>query len=413
MEQKLHTPEGVRDIYNKECETKLALQKKLSTVLHLYGYHDIQTPTFEYYDVFREEIGSTSTQELYKFFDREGNILALRPDITPSVARAVATLFETENFPIRLCYAGNTFINYKSYLGRMKENTQLGAELIGLDSIEADAEMIAMVVDGLKKVGLNEFQISIGHVDFIQELMNAAELQEKESQEIRTLITNRNYFGIEELLDGRNVKKSVKDAFALLPELSGGPEILEKALEAAPDLNARHAITRLQQIYRLLCLYGAADHVSFDLSMIGSYGYYTGVIFRAYTYGTGDAVVRGGRYDNLLEKFGKKTPSIGFAVIIDELMSALSRQHISVETVQQNLIVYTEATEEKAIALACRFREKGRNIELIKRENDEERKLYEEYARRTAAAAMLFLRDDNKIEMMNLRTGEEKIADLK
>ena len=144
MEQKLHTPEGVRDIYNKECEIKLALQKKLSTVLHLYGYQDIQTPTFEYYDVFRKEIGSISTRELYKFFDRDGNILALRPDITPSVARAAATLFEGEDMPIRLCYAGNTFINHTSYQGRLKENTQLGAELIGLDSIEADAEMLAM-----------------------------------------------------------------------------------------------------------------------------------------------------------------------------------------------------------------------------------------------------------------------------
>ena len=146
MEQKLHTPEGVRDIYNRECAIKLALQKKLNTVLHLYGYQDIQTPTFEYFDVFRKEIGSTSIRDLYKFFDREGNILALRPDITPSIARAVATLFETENFPIRLCYAGNTFINHSSYRGRLKENTQLGAELIGVDSIEADAEMLAMVV---------------------------------------------------------------------------------------------------------------------------------------------------------------------------------------------------------------------------------------------------------------------------
>ena len=102
MEQKLHTPEGVRDIYNKECEIKLALQKKLSTVLHLYGYQDIQTPTFEYYDVFRKEIGSISTRELYKFFDRDGNILALRPDITPSVARAAATLFEGDRKSTRL-----------------------------------------------------------------------------------------------------------------------------------------------------------------------------------------------------------------------------------------------------------------------------------------------------------------------
>ena len=413
MEQKLHTPEGVRDIYNKECETKLALQKKLSTVFHLYGYQDIQTPTFEYYDVFREEIGSTSTQELYKFFDREGNILALRPDITPSVARAAATLFENEDFPIRLCYAGNTFINHSSYQGRLKENTQLGAELIGLDSIEADAEMIAMVVDGLKKVGLKEFQVSIGHVDFIRGLMCGAELGEKESREVRTLITNRNYFGVEELLDSRNVKENIKKAFHILPELAGGAEVLEQALKVAPDLNARLGVTRLQQIHRLLKLYGAEDHVTFDLSMSGNYGYYTGVIFRAYTYGTGDAIVRGGRYDHLLEKFGKSTPSIGFAIIVDELMNALNRQKITVETLHKNLIVYTEQTEEQAVSLACSFRSKGRNIELLKREPEEERGGYEKYARRTGVSAMLYLRDDEKIEMLNLKTGEEKLVDLK
>ena len=412
MEQKLHTPEGVRDIYNKECETKLALQKKLNTVLHLYGYQDIQTPTFEFYDVFREEIGSTSTQELYKFFDRDGNILALRPDITPSVARAAATLFEGDDFPIRLCYAGNTFINHSSYQGRLKENTQLGAELIGLDSIEADAEMIAMVVNGLRAVGLSEFQVSIGHVDFISSLLKAADLNEAESLEIRSLITNRNYFGVDELLDSRAVKGSVRKAFRTLPELVGGPEVLEQALSAAPDLNAQMGVKRLQQIYRLLKMYGAEDHISFDLSMSGNYGYYSGIIFRAYTYGTGDAVVRGGRYDHLLEKFGKNTPSIGFAVIIDELMSALSRQKIRTEAAHRNLIVYTEATEEQAIAMARSFRDKGRNIELLKRTAEEERSRYEEYARRKGTTVLLFLTDNGKIEMKNLRTGEERLADL-
>ena len=125
MEQKLHTPEGVRDIYSKECRTKLTVQEKLHQVLHLYGYQDIQTPTFEYFEVFRKEIGTISSRELYKFFDREGDILALRPDMTPSIARAAATIFEAEEFPIRLCYMGNTFINHSSYQGRLKENTQL------------------------------------------------------------------------------------------------------------------------------------------------------------------------------------------------------------------------------------------------------------------------------------------------
>ena len=413
MEQKMHTPEGVRDIYNRECETKIAIQKKLSTVLHLYGYQDIQTPTFEYDDVFRKEIGSTSTKELYRFFDREGNILTLRPDITPSVARAAATLFETEDFPIRLCYAGNTFTNHTSYQGRLKENTQLGAELIGLDSIEADAEMLAMVVDGLKRTGLKEFQVNIGHVDFIQSLLEATGLEDDEMDEIRTLINNRNYFGVEEILDNRSVKESVKEAFHILPELMGGPEILESAARIAPSAEARLAVTRLQQIYKLLRLYKAEDHVTFDLSMSGSYGYYTGIIFRAYTYGTGDAVVRGGRYDHLLEKFGKSTPSIGFAIIIDELMSALNRQKISVLTAKRNLLVYTEATEKWAVSLARSFRAKGKNIEMLKREPEEEREVYEAYGKRSSIAGILYLTDDFKIEMVNLRTGEEKTVDAR
>ena len=188
MEQKLHTPEGVRDIYSNECRAKLAVQDKLHQVLHLYGYQDIQTPTFEYFDVFRKEIGTISSRELYKFFDREGDTLALRPDITPSIARAAATLFETEDFPIRLCYVGSTFINHSSYQGRLKESTQLGAELIGIDSVEADAEMIAMVVDGLKKVGLKEFQVNIGHVDFLQSLMEATGLSKEQILEFVELI---------------------------------------------------------------------------------------------------------------------------------------------------------------------------------------------------------------------------------
>ena len=122
---------------------------------------------------------------------------------------------------------------------------------------------------------------------------------------------------------------------------------------------------------------------------------------------------RGGRYDHLLEKFGKSTPSIGFAIIVDELMNALNRQKITVETLHKNLIVYTEQTEEQAVSLACSFRSKGRNIELLKREPEEERGGYEKYARRTGVSAMLYLRDDEKIEMLNLKTGEEKLVDLK
>lgn len=332
MEHKLHTPEGVRDIYHLECKRKLKIQEELHHTLHSYGYQDIQTPTFEYFDVFRKEIGTTPSNELYKFFDREGHTLVLRPDLTPSIARAAATLFEEEDFPVRLCYIGNTFTNHSSYLGRLKEITQLGAELIGIDSEEADAEMLAMVADGLKRIGLEEFQISIGHIDYIYSLMEASELSDDSKKEIYTLINNRNYFGVEEILIAEGVKEDVIQSFRILPELVGGAEIFDKALTAAPSQTAKDAIYRLMNIHKILIKYQMEDHITFDLSMCGTYGYYTGIIFRAYTYGTGDAVVRGGRYDKLMEKFGKDTPSIGFAILIDELLNALNRQKVTIET---------------------------------------------------------------------------------
>ena len=177
MEQLLHTPEGVRDIYHEECAKKLALQNRLHKTLHLYGYHDIQTPMYEYFDVFRKEIGTIPSRELYKFFDRDGNTLVLRPDITPQIARATATLFKDDEFPARLCYVGNTFINHSSYQGRLKESTQMGAEMIGLDAADADAEMLALVIDCLKNAGLEEFQVEIGNVLFFKGLLKEAGME--------------------------------------------------------------------------------------------------------------------------------------------------------------------------------------------------------------------------------------------
>lgn len=412
MEQKLHTPEGVRDIYNSECKKKLAVQEKLHHLLHLYGYQDIQTPTFEYFDVFRKEIGTIDSRELYKFFDRDGNTLALRPDVTPSIARAAATLFETEKVPVRLCYVGNTFINHSSYQGRLKENTQLGAEMIGEDSIESDAEMIAMVVDGMKKIGLTEFQVNIGHVDFLKSLMEETGLADDVKEEVYTLIANRNFFGVDEILAQENTARRLRDAFQILPELMGDEEVLKKASEVAVGASAKKAIARLLKIYKILALYGVEEHVTFDMSMSGNFGYYTGIIFRAYTYGTGDAVVTGGRYDHLVEKFGKQTPSIGFAIIIDELMSALSRQRIAVDTEKVNLIVYTETTFQWAVALAKIFRSKGKCMELVKREEMESQEIFTEYGKRIQAVSLMYINENRTMTMINLQTGKERLVKI-
>ena len=412
MENKLHTPEGVRDIYSVECKKKLAIQEKILDNLYLFAYQDIQTPTFEYMDVFGKEVGSSPIKELYKFFDNEGNILALRPDITPSVARAVATLFADEQMPLRLCYVGNTFINHSSYQGRLKENTQLGAELVGDNSIEADAEMIAMVVEGLKKTGLLEFQVNIGHVDFIQSMLRETKLSTEILDEIRDLLSNRNYFAIEEILVKNEVDPKIVKGFNALPELNGGYDILTMAAEIAPCKEAKKAIVRLLRIYTLLTSYGVEKHVHFDLSISGKYGYYSGIVFRAYTEGVGEAIVRGGRYDNLLNVFGKDTPSVGFAIIVDSLLAALEKQEIEIKTREINLIVYSETTAPLALTMAMDFRSKGKCIELLKEDPSMSVEDYVEYGMRTKASSVFMYLEKGQGKMINLVTGLEQMITL-
>ena len=202
MRQKiLHTPEGVKDIYGKECRKKLLLQEELHEMLHLYGYEDIQTPAFEFLEVFGRDTGIVSSRELYKFFDREGNTLALRPDITPSVARVAVTQFEKDSVPLRMCYIGNTFLNHGSQQGELCESTQLGAELIGDGTAGADAELIALAADSLKRAGMKEFQISVGHVEFLQSLLDAAQFPAEVKEKVRTMIARRNFLGMRELLE--------------------------------------------------------------------------------------------------------------------------------------------------------------------------------------------------------------------
>lgn len=411
MKKLLHTPEGVRDIINVQCGRKHALQNRILKIFHQYGYHDIQTPMFEYFDVFRKEIGTVPSRDLYKLFDKEGNTLALRPDITPSVARAAATLFADEELSIRLCYTGNTFINHSSYQGRLREVTQMGVELIGDDAVEADAEMLALVIESLLSVGLKEFQLSVGNVDFFSSLIVDANLDEDARERVTSLINNRNYFGVEDYLDKIRVKRSSREAFASLNGLVGGLEVLKEAKEVALSSSGVMAVKRLEKIYDVLKLYGMEQYITFDLSMTGgTYGYYTGIIFRGYTFGTGDAIVKGGRYDRLLEKFGKESPSIGFAIVVDELMNAMNRQKLRSFYARKNtMILYEDGKTGEAVSLAKDLRNKGKNVELLKKDKKRILEEYMEYGKRYYAGSLIYIRENGEITMINLVNGEHKI----
>lgn len=382
-EQLLHTPEGVRDIYNSECEKKMILQDRLHSLIQMYGYQAIQTPTFEFFDVFGKEIGTTPSKDLYKFFDREGNTLVLRPDITPSIARVAAKYYMDEEMPLRFSYMGNTFINNSSYQGRLKETTQLGAELIGDDSVDADAEMIALVADSFQKAGLNEFQISIGHVGFFNAICQAAKLDEDTKATVRDFICSKNYFGALEVIEELEVSDLILKIFDQLSHFMGSKEMLLDAKELVKEIpDAVKAIERLEQLYEVLSLYGYEKYISFDLSFLNRYDYYTGIIFDGYTFGSGEAVAKGGRYDELLKYFGKESPSVGCVILIDQLMLALSRQKIAIPISSNHVMVlYTEATRKEAVAKAMNLRSYGTRAELILKQKGKTKKEYEAYAK--------------------------------
>ena len=389
----LHTPEGVRDIYNSECAKKIILQDNLHDLLKKYGYHAIQTPTFEYFDIFGKEIGTTPSKDLYKFFDREGNTLVLRPDITPSIARCAVKYYGEEELPVRLCYMGNTFINNTSYQGRLKESTQLGAELIGDNSVDADAEIIALVVNALKTAGLQEFQIGIGHVGFFKGLVEAANLQEDTETELIELLSNKNFFGVEELIDSLCLSEDLKELFSMLGSLSMSEDMLNRAKKLAVSYPVvLEALKRLELLLQVLSCYGVEKYVSLEPGMISSYHYYTGIIFAGYTFGSGEPIVKGGRYDNLLPYFGKNAPSIGFAVVIDQLMAALSRQKIEIPVQDsQILIVYKEACQKDAIKKALQLREQGTGVSLVKWVDHKTEEDYKAYAKRMHMQDIIFM----------------------
>lgn len=416
IEKLLHTPDGVRDIYGRECEKKLFLENKIQKVFKSFGFKEIQTPTFEFFDIFNKERGTIASREMYKFFDRDGNTLVLRPDITPSIARCVAKYYREEELPIRLCYTLNTFINHNSYQGKLKEITQLGAEFINDNTVEADGEMIALTITCLLEAGLEEFQVEIGQSDFFQGLVEEAEFEEAQVERLRILIENKNLFGVKDFISNTDISEDLKEVFYKLPNLFGDIKSVRDAKTMTKNQRALKAIERLEALYQVLDEYGYRDYITFDLGMLSKYNYYTGIIFRAYTYGTGDTIATGGRYDNLVKQFGKDAKAMGVAIVINQLMAALSRRNIEINIEENNtLILYERQFRSFAIHLATHFRKDGLNIELLLKDHNYTMNQYKEYGKSRGIGGILYLKEENLIKVIDIQKDtvvDKKIEEL-
>lgn len=244
--------------------------------------------------------------------------------------------------------------------------TQLGAELIQEPSVQADGEMIAMVVEALKASGLEDFQVSIGEVEYFKGICSQAGLDEETENELRDFISSKNFFGAQELLEQKAVRRDYCEILLKVNDLFGSAEALQQARELVNNERSLQAVERLEELYQVLCEYGVEKYVSFDLGLLSKYRYYTGVIFKAYTYGVGDAVAKGGRYNSLLKYFGKDAPAIGFVIVVDDLLEALSRQKRKPQPAAEGiLIIYEEGRFRDALEKAAALRADGVPTELI------------------------------------------------
>jgi len=348
----IYTPEGVQDILFESCWQKRLLEERIRETFRLNGYREIETPTIEFCDVF--ENGLIKQESMYKFCDSKGRLLALRPDITIPVARIAATKLKDEVFPIKCCYIGNTFSFDELGGGRQNEFTQAGCELLGVNSPDADAEIIAMAIESLKATGIEDFKIDIGQVGFFKGLMEESGLDENAIEEVREFIDQKNLVGIEQVMDRYRVKSSIKKIILDLPRLFGSREILQRINYDDIGKRAASALQNIKEVLEILEDRNLSEYVSIDLGMVQSLNYYTGIVFRGYTHGVGFPVLSGGRYDRLVALFGRDLEATGFSLGVNMVLMALERQKRLVPEKREGVLVTYDDSARKLAGEYCR-----------------------------------------------------------
>jgi len=318
-------PIGTAALLPQTAQYVRQLEGQLLTHLAQWGYQEIIPPTFEYLDVLSAGLPADILEKSYKFADwTTGRILVLRPDVTAQVARIVAMGMGGVGLPLRFSYRTTVFRYEPDHAGRDREIFQLGVELIGVDTPKMDAEILTLLVESLKEIGLPEFKISVGHVGFYKALLAQSGLSEVGRKQAELAAARKDLPRLEEIL--RQERLSPKRARILLemPSQFGGEDVLEWGRKVAGRHSAlTQPLNRLTQVYHLLDLTGVKEHVSLDLGEFRGFDYYDGLVFDVFTETLGCELGGGGRYNHLIGRFGRDLPSTGFALDMNHVFSAL------------------------------------------------------------------------------------------
>ena len=395
------TPEGTRDLLFEECLTQRAVENTLTDVFTLRGFNEVVTPGLEFYDVFDPGRSGIEQEVMYKLTDKRGRLMVLRPDSTLPIARLTATRLQNQQKPLRLFYTQRVYRSNPGLTGRNDEVMQSGIELLGAAGRRADLEVVATAIEAMSKCVPN-FRIELGHAGFFRALAAKLPVSDEVREDIRRSIEAKNYPALGRILDGLDDSPAV-EAMRRLPRLFGGEEVFAEAARLCVDEAAEKTLSYLRELYGALSALPMGGRIMIDLGLVQRIDYYTDIIFSAYVEDCGDAVLTGGRYDNLLELFGAPMPAVGFAVNVDAIAKILIEHGKASGPEPADVLVHGDAGFElKALGHASELVERGRKCESSVFESREQAL---DYAKRQGIAHVDFVSDT--VETVRLPGKEE------
>ena len=364
--RKLQIPSGMQDTLPGECARKRQLEQTLRHLFTLEGYQEIETPILEFYDALDDRTYGFRPEHLWKTFDAQARILAVRPDSTIPAARMAAGKLSGAHLPLRLCYLQSATKMLTETSSLLCEETQAGVELMGEASPQADAEVIALAIHALRQSGLTDFQIELGQAQFVTGFLQEAGLTDEQRTAVAALTEQKSLLDMEQYLRRLGHAEDVVARLMQLPRLYGDSAVLEEAAALTQHPLCLAAIDNLRQIMAVLSEYGCESCISIDLGMAHQANYYSGTIFRGLVAELGQPLLSGGRYDHLMARFGRELPATGFALNLKLLMIALERQGASFEAPVPDIVLgFEEACRPDAIAYAKQQRKRGVSVAIM------------------------------------------------
>lgn len=371
------TPEGTKDFLFAECSAMDDICGKIEKVFTDGGFKKVITPGIEFYDVFSMPCSGISQEDMYKSTDNKGRLIVVRPDSTLPIARMVSSRLKNSIMPVRLYYKQAVYRNNPTLTGRRNEFMQMGVELLGVKGKRADLEILTTAIKSIMSVA-DDFRIEIGHAEVFNSLINELDIDDSYKEKIRVSIEGKNYSALNNLLDKLDSSNTVS-AIRSLPSLFGGEEIFEKAKTICAETKAIPALEYLYEIYKNLSMLGLGDKLIIDLGLVQRNDYYTGVVFSGYISGIGDAVISGGRYDELLSEFDAPMGAAGFAIDTDAItIKHLTDNNTSYSDIPDVLVFAQDGKEMEAINETDKLVQSGVNARFCVLETIEEAKEFAE-----------------------------------